>query len=64
MRSGGQSAVLTTWEGGLTYYFTPALAVLGGYTYSKLNDVRWGQYMLSFDYLLSKRTMSMCMATP
>jgi len=56
MRSGGASAVLTTWEGGLTYWLTPTMSLLGGYAYSKVNDARWGQYMVSFDYFLSKRT--------
>lgn len=56
MRSGGASAVLTTWEGGLTYRLTPTMSLLGGYAYSKLNEARWGQYMVSFDYFLSKRT--------
>lgn len=56
MRSAGKSAVLSTWEGGLTYLLTPSMSLLGGYAYSKLNDTRWGQYMVSFDYFLSKRT--------
>jgi outer membrane protein OmpU len=56
MKSGSSTAVLSTWEGGLTYWLTPAVSLLGGYGYSKLNDARWGQYMFSADYFLSKRT--------
>jgi outer membrane protein OmpU len=56
MKSGGSTAVLSTWEGGLTYWLTPAVSMVGGYAYSKLNETRWGQYMFSADYFLSKRT--------
>jgi outer membrane protein OmpU len=56
MKSGNSTAVLSTWEGGVTYWLTPAVSVLGGYAYSKLNEARWGQYMVSADYFLSKRT--------
>jgi outer membrane protein OmpU len=56
MKSGGSTAVLSTWEGGVTYWLTPAVSVLGGYAYSKLNEDRWGQYMLSANYFLSKQT--------
>jgi predicted porin len=56
MKSGGSTAVLSTWEGGVTYWLTPAVSVLGGYAYSKLNEDRWGQYMLSANYSLSKQT--------
>ncbi|CAN7743782.1 MULTISPECIES: porin [unclassified Caballeronia] len=56
MKGGNSTAVLSTWEGGVTYWLTPAVSVLGGYAYSKLNETRWGQYMVSADYFLSKRT--------
>jgi outer membrane protein OmpU len=56
MKSGGSTAVLRTLEGGLTYSLTPTVTLSGGYAYSKLNETHWGQYMLSADYFLSKRT--------
>jgi outer membrane protein OmpU len=56
MKSSNATAVLSTWEGGLTYWLTPTVSLVGGYAYSKLNEDRWGQYMLSADYFLSKRT--------
>ncbi|WP_394365029.1 porin [Paraburkholderia kirstenboschensis] len=56
MKSGGSTAVPSTWEGGVTYWLTPAVSVLGGYAYSKLNEDRWGQYVLSANYSLSKQT--------
>lgn len=56
MKNGMASAVLSSWDGGVTYTLTPSMTVLGGVVYSRLDETHWNQYMLSLDYLLSKRT--------
>jgi outer membrane protein OmpU len=50
------SLVMRIYEGGASYWITPALTVGAGYTYSSMSPNHWGEATAGADYFLSKRT--------
>ncbi|MGS0891967.1 porin [Burkholderia stagnalis] len=47
---------LKVYEGGASYWITPALTAGVGYVYSSMSPNHWGQAIAGLDYFLSKRT--------
>jgi predicted porin len=47
---------MLTYEANEAFQITPALTLMGGYWYSKLDAQKWQNGTVLLDYLLSKRT--------